>query len=625
MHPDSLLAVIPSFVLVGPLALVAALFPGAFTALAGGLRRWRAFLVVASVNSLFAGGMFLLSRSVRWPEIALFNPTGIAAVCLLNTLLGMAWAGLRYRRAADVDAVVTLPPRRKDLLAILAFTGLLAIALAAIAHAFGVAELWKPPMREFTAIGAGLVAGTAYTIFRMATRNVGAASPIRLSAPGELAGLMGMFAFTGVWLVQSLPRDAVRTMGVELGDAVAVPDAAAPKLIDATLLFETAEADEALSSAVVTPQRIVLGGSKQTPFGFRGVMLALDRTANRAFGIETPTDLRPVYSTPLVVGTRVYFGEGLHRDTDCRLFCFDLETGKPVWTKTTRSHTEGQPVEEGGRIYFPAGDDGLYCVNAATGEEVWHYQGIEQNLHIDSTPVIADGKLYAGSGYSTFAAICLDAKTGKELRRRPLPLRSFGTPVIARNQLILGLGTGNLSEDLSTEPEKGQPKETHPAGLILALDPGTGQELWKYELTRSVHTQLGGDSRAIYAACRDGWMYALERTTGKLLWKFSYGSPLTAGPVVASFAKGAFPVAVYAVSADGQVFCHSPTDGKVIWTRSIAEVTNRTAKVMASPTLSVSPDGLERTLYVPAQLTNRTNGQQSVGVIRFVDRLGESW
>ncbi|MCI0700520.1 MAG: hypothetical protein L0241_05505, partial [Planctomycetia bacterium] len=51
---SALFGVIPSFVLVGPLALVAALFPGVFARMAVGMKRWRAFLVVASINSTLA-------------------------------------------------------------------------------------------------------------------------------------------------------------------------------------------------------------------------------------------------------------------------------------------------------------------------------------------------------------------------------------------------------------------------------------------------------------------------------------------------------------------------------------------------------------------------------------------
>ena len=618
-----LFGVIPSFVLVGPLAILSALFPTMFAGLAGGLKRWRAFMIVASVNSMFTGGLYLIALYFKLPDHWIFGPVAVAGIVLLNTLLGMAWAGLRYRFAAEADESITLPPRRNDFLAVLAFAGIVAVALLCIAYFFGSELVFKAPTREFTAIGVGLLVAAAYSAFRMATKGVGALSSTRLSIPGELVALTGVFAFTAILMIHGLPRSASRNVSVELGDATAESNAYSPKLIDATIIFESPEATQALSSLAVTQRRLFLGGSKQTAFANLGVLIAQDRTVDRKVWSYTAADMKPVYSTPTVVGKRLYVGEGLHTDTDCRLFCFDIETGKPIWTKTTKSHTEGAPVVAEDRVYFSAGDDGLYCVNAENGEDVWHFQGLEQNLHIDTTTVVANGKVYAGSGYNTFAALCLDAATGKPIWKKDLPLRSFGTPLLVGNQLILGLGTGNLSEDLSTEPEKGQPKESIPAGLLIALDATTGAELWKYELPRSAHTQLSHSGRTVYAACRDGWLYAIDRKTGKLLWRFSYGAPLTAGPVVASFANGEVPLAVYQVSSDGQVYCHSPHDGKVIWTRSIQDVTGRTANVMAAPTLWVSPDGVERTLYVPAQFKNRNNGQESVGVVRFVDKLGE--
>src|SRR6185295_6557702 len=64
-----LFAVIPSFVLVGPLAIVAALFPGVFARMAVGMKRWRAFLVVASINSTLAITYYFTQKylpSSRW-------------------------------------------------------------------------------------------------------------------------------------------------------------------------------------------------------------------------------------------------------------------------------------------------------------------------------------------------------------------------------------------------------------------------------------------------------------------------------------------------------------------------------------------------------------------------------
>ena len=60
--------VIPSFVLVGPLAIIAALFPGVFARMAVGMKRWRAFLVVASINSTLAIIYWLHRRSICPPS-----------------------------------------------------------------------------------------------------------------------------------------------------------------------------------------------------------------------------------------------------------------------------------------------------------------------------------------------------------------------------------------------------------------------------------------------------------------------------------------------------------------------------------------------------------------------------
>ena len=607
-----LFGVIPSFVLIGPLAILAALFPTLFAGLSGGLKRWRAFTVVASINSLYTGILFLVAQKYKLPDAWLISGTGIASTVLAVILLGMALAGIRYRKAAENEPDITLPPRKNDLITILAFLAFVLIALAVIAYFFGSQELLKSPTREFTAIGAGLMVGAIYTGFRMLTAKIGALSPVRLSLPGEIAGLLGMFAFTGVLLVDALPRTAAITInGIDATEML-------PKLEDATVPYENDVPSTALSSIALTDARLYLGTSRNTGFSTRGFLLALDRTTGKKLWEFSDADAKAFYSTPTIAGNRLYFGEGLHTDSDCRLICLDAETGKPVWTKTTKSHTEGSPAVVAGKVYFSAGDDGLYCVNAADGSEVWHYQGVEQNLHVDTSVVVANGRVYAGSGYNTFAAFCLDATTGKPLWKKELPLRSFGTPLVLENQVIFGLGTGNLSEDLSTEAEKNQPKETKPAGMVIALDSATGETVWKVELPRSVHTQLAADFRAVYAASRDGWLYALDRKTGKELWKYSYGTPLTAGPVVAE--RDGFPIAIYGVSSEGQVYCHSPYKGNVIWSRGIEEATHRKAKVMAAPTLI--SQGSERTLFVPVTLRNKQE-QDIAGIAQFVDRLAE--
>jgi outer membrane protein assembly factor BamB len=314
----------------------------------------------------------------------------------------------------------------------------------------------------------------------------------------------------------------------------------------------------------------------------------------------------------------VYFGEGLHTDSGCRLFCLDAATGKPAWARPfeTSSHTEGTPQVAGGKVYFTAGDDGLFCADAATGERKWQLAGTPNKLHIDTPPVVAGDRLFAGSGYGTYALLCVDASTGKEVWRTPVPLRSFGPPLVTGKHVVYGLGTGNLSLDVEGD-------ETAPAGLVVCVAADTGKEVWKYELTRSVHTPLAGDAFSVYATSRDGAVHCLDRRTGKLRWKTGIGATVTAGPAVAT--AGGMPVAVYAISTEGLMVCLNPQTGRPAWSRDLREHTKKlveevytTPAVVTEPT----PTGSRRVIYTGAMVKNPNNGAKAAAVFRFEDELG---
>jgi outer membrane protein assembly factor BamB len=352
-----------------------------------------------------------------------------------------------------------------------------------------------------------------------------------------------------------------------------------------------------------------------------GFVFCLDRhTGSRHWKFDAGEELKPVFCTPTVADGRVYFGEGLHTDSGCKLYCVDAATGKPVWQKPfeTASHTEGTPRVAGGRVYFSAGDDGLFCADAATGARVWQFpEPGGEPLHIDTPPAVAGGRLFAGSGYGTYALSCLDAATGKQIWQVPAKLRSFGPPLVAGKHVYYGLGTGNLT--LDTEGD-----EQTPAGSVVCLEPETGREVWRYDLSRSVHTPLAADAFSVYATSRDGAVHCLDRRTGKLRWKTGLGATITAGPAVA--ASGGMPVAVYAVSTEGTMACLNPHTGKVVWARNLREHTGREVlDVFSTPAVVTesTPTGSKRTVYVGAMLRNWNNGARTAGVFRFDDEIGE--
>jgi outer membrane protein assembly factor BamB len=631
-----LFAVIPSFVLVGPLAVVAALFPGVFARLAVGMSRWRALLVAASFNTTAALTYWALREFRLLPDAPMASPQAFGLLLLGVNGIALICAGRRYRRLSAADPDVTAPPGRNDLLALVGLTAFVGLTVAGIAYFLGWGELLflagtptvtgQPASgmgREFTAVAVGLFAATLYALYRTVGRSD--PGPVRLSLSGESVGLAAMVLFGAFTLVLTWPREQERaTLSGEVG--VAGDSVHAPKLVDVRVWYESADHDEVLSSFTVTGDRVFFGVGKQSGFRSSGAVISLDRSSGRElWRFDDGGALKPVFARPAVDGGHVFTGEGLHTDAERRLFRIDAETGKPSWPNpvTTTSHTEGAPRVVDGKVYFSAGDDGLYCVNAIDGTRVWHYRGDEQKLHIDTPPAVSNGRVFAGSGYRTLALLGIDAGTGAELWRTPVGLRSFGPPLVLGDRVVYGLGTGNLVEDVSAESEEGIPPETAPAGAIVCVEAATGKEVWRYETPKSVHTALAADARSIYASSKDGSVFAIDRATGQLRWRRSLGSALTAGPAVATYAGGTLTLAVYAVSREGLVACLSPGDGGIYWVRDLRVQTGREVQVVSTPSVLSVGDGTRREILVGTMLTNRTTGTKSAAVFRIEDEVGE--
>ncbi|MDB5310284.1 MAG: afsK 4 [Gemmataceae bacterium] len=618
---SALLGVIPSFVLVGPLAIIAALFPGVAARMAIGMKRWRAFLVIASTNSTMALVYWLLRDFQVLPDWWMFGYRGFTLLLLVSTAVGVTWAGRRYRRMACEEPRVTSPPARSELLTLAGLTGLVGLTVAST-RLFGP---WSAavdlPMREFTLIGISLLAATLYTAYRAtggADRLPDDSGPaVQLSLSGESVGLGALFL--GGLVAVFIGGDAETRagfVGTQAGDAEEV---FGPKLTDVRV-FEVSEAHQVMSGIAVDGDRLYFGASRATGFRANGFVFCLDRNTGRSlWKFDSDGKLKQVFCTPTPAGGKVYFGEGLHTDSGCQLFCVDAATGKPAWPNPfeTASHTEGTPRVAHGRVYFTAGDDGLFCADAVTGEKKWQLAGTPNNLHIDTPPMVSGDRLFAGSGYGTYALLGVDAHSGKELWRTPVSLRSFGPPLVIGDRVAYGLGTGNLSQDIEGD-------EKAPAGAVVCVNADDGKEVWKYELTRSVHTPLAADVFSVYATSRDGAVHCLDRKTGKPRWKTGIGATITAGPAVAT--AGGMPVAVYAISTEGMTVCLNPQTGKVVWSRDLREHTKRMVKeVYTTPAVVTEPTstGSRRVIYTGALVENHNNGAKTAAVFRFEDELGE--
>ena len=69
-------------------------------------------------------------------------------------------------------------------------------------------------------------------------------------------------------------------------------------------------------------------------------------------------------------------------------------------------------------------------------------------------------------------------------------------------------------------------------GAVIALDPATGEERWKYEMTDVTSSGvLTTATDVLFTGGREGYFHALDAREGNLLWKASLGGMIANGPI----------------------------------------------------------------------------------------------
>jgi len=237
----------------------------------------------------------------------------------------------------------------------------------------------------------------------------------------------------------------------------------------------------------------------------------------------------------------------------------NLSTGKVVWRYNA---LPGSPDREGvavaeGLVFVGLSNANLIALREDTGELVWK-TFIGDPVHAPSagssgTPLYADGLVSVGLnadyGYRG-QIVAVDAKTGHEVWRFyviPAPGQP-GSETWPKNNNSWEHGGGAVWLVGAKDPELGliyyatgnavpqyggenRPGNNLYTDSLLALDPKTGQLRWHYQIVHHdiweadvaeapvlFDAQVNGQARKAIAAMRtDGYLFMLDRTTGKPL------------------------------------------------------------------------------------------------------------
>lgn len=197
------------------------------------------------------------------------------------------------------------------------------------------------------------------------------------------------------------------------------------------------------------------------------------------------------------------------------------------------------PLVQNGIVY-----SGSYALDAQTGKVLWRV-ALDSQARVDGTlslQALVNNVLYVNTEDYVYA---IDAQNGHVLwRYAPDTHEPIAGPLLVSGQLLY---VGALGD--ADHPEKSE---------FYALDATTGKVRWRYHMGDYQGATVQGS--VLYVSARDQFLYALNKTTGALLWKRSFIYP-TYNPAVSVGS-------VLYINIDG-VYALNDADGSVIWHKSL--------------------------------------------------------
>lgn len=127
-----------------------------------------------------------------------------------------------------------------------------------------------------------------------------------------------------------------------------------------------------------------------------------------------------------------------------QVLAIDLKAKKKLWEfepklKSQAFYSSAALTDE--LVIVGSRDAKLYALDRKTGEEKWTF--VTEGM-VDPSPVVADGRVYAGCLSQTGEFYVLDAKTGKKKQELNLQGEACGSPAIAADCVFVGTGKGRV-------------------------------------------------------------------------------------------------------------------------------------------------------------------------------------
>lgn len=319
------------------------------------------------------------------------------------------------------------------------------------------------------------------------------------------------------------------------------------------------DAGSAIRSTIVYSSNSIFFGSS------KGIFYALNKNTgsvkwqyNTGFAIESSAAL--------------YNGNIFFSDNKQSLYALNAATGKLIWKfdfEKSRDYEWGfdyyysSPTIAGNKILIAAKDGFVYNVNAADGKLNWKFKttGI-----VRSTAAVSANTVFFGDTDGILYAV--DLAKGKEQWRfftlgNGLKNEDFGfdrraiisSPVISKEKIIVGCRDG----------------------LFYAVNKNTGKEIWRvdHHVSWVISSIAVKDSFAVTGTSDGHFVQAVNVNTGREIWKQQTISTVWSSPVICNDK-------VYIGSQEGMLYCLDLFTGKKL------NSFQAKGKIFSSPVISDS-------------------------------------
>ncbi|MDR3515261.1 MAG: PQQ-binding-like beta-propeller repeat protein [Azospirillaceae bacterium] len=200
-------------------------------------------------------------------------------------------------------------------------------------------------------------------------------------------------------------------------------------------------------------------------------------------------------------------------------------------------------------------DHSMQQLVAGATTELWHASfgtGTTSRRRLMARPVIAEGRVYTMD--SEFTVSAFDAKNGERL---------WETNVLPDDDSGDGFGGGVAFAD-------GKLFVTSGYGDVLTLDPATGKEGWRHNLSAPIRAGATVADGRVFVVTVDNQLFALQASDGTTIWTHngileSAGLLNTTSPAVAD------GVVVVPYSS-GEIFGLRVENGRVVWSDNLTVV-----------------------------------------------------